>query len=81
MQKPFMKLFSTVKHGQVLVMMNNLDLSVTWKVDHTMYVGNFPDFNNIDEIQGAFDTCTRETIEAFVSNVKFLDEDIEGTVQ
>lgn len=81
MQKPFMKLFSTVKHGQVLVMINNLELSVTWKVEHTMYVNTLPNFNSVEEVQQAFDTCNRETVSAIVSNVNFLDEKAEGSVQ
>lgn len=74
MQKPFMKLFSTNKHGQILVMMNNLELSVTWKVNHILYVNTLPNFKDLDEIQRAFDACNHVTVESIVSNVLFLDE-------
>lgn len=74
MQKPFMKLFSTTKHGQVLVMMNELELSITWRVDGQMYVNTLPNFKDTDEVQHAFDSCNRETVNAIVSNVTFLDD-------
>ena len=82
MQQPFMKLFSTSKHGQVLVMVNDLELSITWKrEDGILFVNTLPGFKNHNEIQGAFETIDRESVESMVNNVKFLDEDVKEVIQ
>lgn len=76
-----MKLFSTVKHGQILAMKHDGILSITWKRPDEQMVVNTLIFDKSIDLQTAFDEIDRDSAEALASNVKFLDENEKGTIQ